>query len=51
MSHIEAEETCSAKGGFLPLSSFDMMTNDIVEDIIDFKPYNWIVTGKLHYNT
>ena len=46
LSHIKAQETCSAKGAFLPLSSDDM-TNDIAKDLFDFKPYSSLATGKL----
>lgn len=46
LSHIKAEETCSARGGFLPLSSYDMVTDDLVEDVHKFKAYTIIVTGE-----
>ena len=49
LSHLEAEETCSARGGFLPLSSYDMMNDDILEDLNKFRPYGIIVTGELYF--
>ena len=48
LSHLEAEETCSARGGYLPLSSDDMMTDDLVEDMYKFRAFLIIVTGELY---
>ena len=45
VSHIVAEEACSAQGAFLPLSSDDMMTNDIAEDVKVFMPWSNLATG------
>ena len=44
LSYTKALETCQAKGAMLP--SFDK-GNDVAEDIADFLPYTYLVTGKL----